>query len=195
MMQQYQCIKQPKDISRNIYRRFFVVLEEFSDNIELYCEDLDLCISISEVEFLICFVKYPYATNIIKEEKEKMNKQYESEDKMVSHPDHYQSSNGVECIDAIKSATENLTGIFATDTGNIIKYAWRWNDKGTPIRDIEKIIWYATHLLNEVKAREENEKIASIKQIVGDPDRGCCIPGTPEDLEDLFKQSVTLKSN
>ena len=85
-----------------------------------------------------------------------MNKgnQYESNDKMVSHPSHYQSSTGLEVIDVIKAFTEDLSGIEATDTGNIIKYACRWNDKGTPIRDVEKIIWYATHLLNELKEEE-----------------------------------------
>lgn len=94
----------------------------------------------------------------LEEEKMDKYKQYESEDKMVSHPSHYQSSNGIECIDAIEAATENLSGIEAVDTANIIKYAWRWNDKGKPIQDVEKIIWYATHLLNHLKD-EKNEKI------------------------------------
>lgn len=97
-----------------------------------------------------------------------MNKQYESKDRMVSNPDHYQSTNGIECIDAIKAATENLNGIFATDTGNIIKYAWRWNDKGTPIRDVEKIIWYATHLLNELKEKELKDSSVKISTITTD---------------------------
>lgn len=82
------------------------------------------------------------------------NKQYESTDRMVSHPDHYQSTSGLEVIDVIEAFTEDLKGIEATDTGNIIKYACRWNDKGTPIRDVEKIIWYATHLLNHLKEKQ-----------------------------------------
>lgn len=80
--------------------------------------------------------------------------QYESNDKMVSHPDHYQSETGLEVIDVIKAFTADLKGIEATDTGNIIKYACRWNKKGTPIRDIEKVLWYATHLLRELEAKE-----------------------------------------
>lgn len=76
---------------------------------------------------------------------------YESKDKMVSHPDHYQSSSGMEVIDVIEAFTEDLRGVEATDTGNIIKYACRWNSKGTPVRDIEKIIWYATHLLEHIR--------------------------------------------
>lgn len=80
---------------------------------------------------------------------------YESEDKKVSHPEHYQSESGVECIDAIKAATENMSGILATDTGNVIKYAFRWDKKGRPLQDIKKIIWYATHLLEELKAKDK----------------------------------------
>lgn len=54
---------------------------------------------------------------------------YESKDKMVSHPPHYQSKSGLEVIDVIKAFTEGLEGIEATDTGNIIKYACRWKNK------------------------------------------------------------------
>ena len=58
---------------------------------------------------------------------------YESKDKMVSHPVHYQSTKGFEVIDVIEAFTEELSGIEATDTGNIIKYACRWKRKnGTP---------------------------------------------------------------
>lgn len=83
---------------------------------------------------------------------------YESEDTMVSHPSHYQTTNGIETIEAIEAGTDGLTGIFATDTGNIIKYAFRWNKKGTPIQDVEKIIWYATHLLSKLKEQKNGEK-------------------------------------
>lgn len=95
---------------------------------------------------------------------------YESDDKMVSHPDHYQTSSGLEAIDVIEAFTEDLKGIEATDTGNILKYAMRWNKKNGK-RDIEKIIWYATHLLEHLKKKEETlavysgngEKVAEIK--------------------------------
>lgn len=79
-----------------------------------------------------------------------MLRNYESADKMVSHPAHYNSKNGIEAIDAIEAATENLSGVIATDTGNIIKYAFRHGKKGTQIQDVEKIIWYATHLYNKL---------------------------------------------
>lgn len=82
---------------------------------------------------------------------------YESEDKMVSHPKHYQSKNGLEVIDVIDAFTDGLNGIEATDTGNIIKYACRWKDKNG-IQDLEKILWYTQHLIKHLKEKEEAEK-------------------------------------
>lgn len=54
---------------------------------------------------------------------------YESDDVMVSHPEHYQSEIGLEVIDVIEAFTSELSGIEATDTGNILKYACRWKKK------------------------------------------------------------------
>lgn len=82
---------------------------------------------------------------------------YECNDKLVSHPEHYQSSTGLEVIDVIASFTEKLPGIFASDTANIIKYACRWANKGTPLRDVRKIIWYATHLAEKLEAQGVKE--------------------------------------
>ena len=78
---------------------------------------------------------------------------YESNDKLVSHPDHYQSKAGLEVIDVIEAFTEDLTGIEATDTGNIIKYACRWNKKNG-IQDLEKILWYTQHLIDHLRHEE-----------------------------------------
>jgi hypothetical protein len=66
----------------------------------------------------------------------------------VNHPAHY-TQGGIECIDAIKSAVTNLTGIKAVCTANAIKYIWRWHDKGGT-EDIKKAIWYLNRLLQEV---------------------------------------------
>lgn len=78
---------------------------------------------------------------------------YESQDKMVSHPDHYQSKNGMETIDVIEAFTEGLNGIEAACTANILKYACRWKNKNG-IQDLEKIIWYAQHLVDHLKKKE-----------------------------------------
>jgi len=67
---------------------------------------------------------------------------YCSEEK-VNHPDHYTQINGVECIDVIEQMPFN--------TGNAMKYLWRYLDKGEPITDLEKAIWYITREINRLK--------------------------------------------
>lgn len=79
---------------------------------------------------------------------------YECKDDLVSHPSHYQGSKGIETIDVIEQFTEGLEGIEAADTANIIKYACRWKKKNG-LQDVNKIIWYATHL---AKHLEETNK-------------------------------------
>lgn len=75
---------------------------------------------------------------------------YESNDKMVSHPSHYQGKGGIETIDVIEAFTDDLRGIEAVDTANILKYACRWKQKNG-VQDVKKIIWYATHLLEHLE--------------------------------------------
>ena len=72
---------------------------------------------------------------------------YESEDRMVSHPDHYISETGMEVIDVIEAFTFDLKGIEAADTANIIKYACSCKKKNG-IQDLEKILWYTQHLID-----------------------------------------------
>lgn len=83
---------------------------------------------------------------------------YESNDKMVSHPDHYMSETGLEVIDVIEAFTFDLKGIEATDTGNILKYICRWNNKNG-LQDLEKAKWYLDHLIDHVRMLEEENKI------------------------------------
>lgn len=73
----------------------------------------------------------------------------ESKDKMVAHPTHYQSSNGIECIQAIEAATEELQGVEAVCTANAIKYLWRWKKKNGK-QDLEKAKWYIDHLIKKL---------------------------------------------
>ena len=82
---------------------------------------------------------------------------YESDDKMVSHPSHYQSETGLEVIDVIEAFTFDLKGIEATDTGNIIKYACRWKNKNG-IQDLKKIMWYTQHLIDHLEKKEKIEE-------------------------------------
>lgn len=53
----------------------------------------------------------------------------------VNHPKHYTSHpSGVECIQITEHMSFNL--------GNALKYLWRADEKGTPITDLEKAVWY-----------------------------------------------------
>lgn len=79
---------------------------------------------------------------------------YESNDKMVSHPSHYQSETGLEVIDVIEAFTFDLKGIEATDTGNIIKYACRWKNKNG-IQDLKKD--HVVHTALDRSFREERK--------------------------------------
>lgn len=82
---------------------------------------------------------------------------FECEDKIVSHPSHYQSETGLEVIDVIEAFTFDLKGIEATDTGNVLKYMCRWKMKNG-LQDLKKAQWYLTHLIDHVEKLEEENK-------------------------------------
>lgn len=82
---------------------------------------------------------------------------YESDDRMVSHPDHYVSEAGLEVIDVIEAFTAGLDGIEATDTGNVIKYICRWKQKNG-IQDLKKIMWYTQHLIDHLEKKEKENR-------------------------------------
>ena len=67
---------------------------------------------------------------------------------LVNHPSHYIKS-GIECIGAIAAVTKDLCGMEAVCTANVIKYMWRWKDKGGK-QDLEKARWYLDRLIGEV---------------------------------------------
>lgn len=68
----------------------------------------------------------------------------------INHPPHYTGRNiGYECIDIAQCQP------FCT--GNVIKYLWRHDSKGTPIEDLKKARWYATR----ASQRQEQVNIAS----------------------------------
>lgn len=83
---------------------------------------------------------------------------YESDDKMVSHPDHYKSDAGLEVIDVIEAFTSELKGIEAADTANIIKYICRWKKKNG-IQDLKKAMWYLQHLIDKVEVLGDEEHL------------------------------------
>lgn len=97
-------------------------------------------------------INLPKAYLIWNEEDSYLNRDnnYETDDKMVSHPDHYQSESGLEVIDVIEAFTADLKGIEAVDTGNAIKYLCRWKKKNG-LQDLKKAMWYLTNLINHVE--------------------------------------------
>ena len=80
---------------------------------------------------------------------------HESQDDLVSHPNHYQSDAGLEVIDVIEAFTSDLNGIEAVDTANVIKYICRWKKKNG-VQGLEKAKWYITHLINHIKNIQED---------------------------------------
>lgn len=82
---------------------------------------------------------------------------YECDDKMVSHPAHYQSDTGLEVIDVIEAFTSDLKGIQAVCTANVIKYICRWKAKNG-LQDLKKAKWYLTHLIEHIEKLEGENK-------------------------------------
>ncbi len=53
----------------------------------------------------------------------------------VNHPQHYNSHpSGVEVIEVVRNMGFNL--------GNAVKYLMRLHEKGTPLQDAKKALWY-----------------------------------------------------
>ena len=71
----------------------------------------------------------------------------------VNHPEHYQTTKGLEAIDVIEAFTEDLTGIEAVATANVIKYILRWKKKNG-LEDIKKAMWYLQLLLDRLDAED-----------------------------------------
>lgn len=65
---------------------------------------------------------------------------------MVNHPPHYQSDNGIECIDAIRAAL-GRDGFIAYCIGNSMKYQWR--EKADKLEDMRKAAWYLNRAIEE----------------------------------------------
>lgn len=77
------------------------------------------------------------------------------EDKI--NPQHYQR-NGMECIDAIKAAVQNLSGAEAFETGSAIKYLWRWKEKGGK-DDLKKAVWFINDMISDIEEIEFQEEL------------------------------------
>ena len=84
---------------------------------------------------------------------------YETEDKMVSHPDHYKSGK-YEVINIIDEFCKDLVGPECVCTANALKYILRWKKKNG-IQDVKKAIWYLQHMVDIYEYVERDEKIVA----------------------------------
>ena len=66
----------------------------------------------------------------------------------VNHPSHY-TQGGIECIAAIK-ASMPAEGFQDYCKGNVLKYIWRWRDKGGA-EDLEKAQVYLQWMIDSAK--------------------------------------------
>ena len=75
---------------------------------------------------------------------------------VVNHPEHY-TAGSIECIDAIRAALtqEQFAGYCK---GNIFKYLWRSDLKGTKIQDCKKAHWYLQKLLESFYETDTHTK-------------------------------------
>ena len=84
---------------------------------------------------------------------------------MVNNPPHY-NKYGVECIEAIQSATGEGYEYYLQ--GNIIKYLWRYRYKNG-VQDLEKAQWYLSRLI-EIKKKDSKDSLGDILSEMSD---GC----------------------
>ena len=70
----------------------------------------------------------------------------------VEKPLHYNSSEGIECIDYIRQVL-GLQGFIDYCHGNAIKYQHRYKHKGKPAEDMKKAEWYIKRM-NEALAEK-----------------------------------------
>lgn len=70
----------------------------------------------------------------------------------VNHPNHY-TQGGIECIEAIK-ASMFPGGFQDYCKGNILKYIWRWRQKGG-IEDLKKARVYLDWMITSAEEAEK----------------------------------------
>ncbi len=67
-----------------------------------------------------------------------------STDNAVEHPSHY-TRGDIECIEAIK-ASMSAADFCGYCKGNVLKYLWRWQDKGG-LQDLQKARVYLNWMI------------------------------------------------
>lgn len=65
---------------------------------------------------------------------------------LINKPNHYRTGK-VECIDCIASVVSLYNGEFAFLAGQVVKYLYRANSKGTFVQDLKKAQYYMNRLV------------------------------------------------
>lgn len=73
----------------------------------------------------------------------------------VNHPSHY-TQGGIECIEAIR-ASMPPEGFQDYCKGNVLKYIWRWRDKGGA-EDLEKAKVYLQWAIDSAEGKSNDDK-------------------------------------
>jgi len=80
----------------------------------------------------------------------------------VNHPPHY-NNRRMEAIDIIEMIIEiEKNPKVAYNMSNVLKYLLRFRDKGTPVKDLRKGIWYLERMIQKVE--EEDECLGCLPQ-------------------------------
>ena len=69
----------------------------------------------------------------------------------VNHPPHY-NNRRMEAIDIIELIIEvEKNPKVAYNMSNVLKYLLRFRDKGTPVKDLRKAVWYLERMIQKVE--------------------------------------------
>ena len=72
----------------------------------------------------------------------------------VNSPQHYIGRSGMEAIDVIREFRSDSDYLAGLDF-NLLKYAIRYQDKGNPLQDLQKMRYYLERLI-EVYSKDQN---------------------------------------
>jgi hypothetical protein len=69
----------------------------------------------------------------------------------VNHPIHYNTSGGIECIDAMEAMVQEaeVDPHVAYCWQNAFKYLWRWHYKNG-VEDLKKARWYIDRMIQKM---------------------------------------------
>lgn len=152
-----------------------MTIEEMRNRLDKFCEGFELCIdgcplrkpdggciwdALSDISTEDCYhfleglIGKPEQPeiNFVKVER---NDEVKPTNDAVQHPSHY-TQGGVECIDAIR-ASMTADGFCDYCKGNIIKYIWRWRDKGG-VEDLRKASVYLNWLINAAEGKRKGNE-------------------------------------